>query len=126
MRNASRDLSEVLGAIAIVLGTAGGIFQLVKSHNSGETTSFSPTYLICATVSELLFAAQGGMKRSATLVITRIGAFAYFAILLALYVSHRMERTTASTSPPRPPTTDSASPAASRPDESCTSDRGRT
>lgn len=100
--------SELVGYIAIILGGIGGFTQLLKTHETQMASSFSPIYLVSALAAEILFAAQGGMMRSPTIVLTRIGAFVYFAYLLLVWLRGRPHPSagngSSSPAPPTPPT----------------------
>ena len=85
--------SEIVGWVAVVFGMLGGIAQIWKTHTTKNTDSFSPYYLMFAGIAELLFATQGGMKGSLTILITRICSTMYFIyFLVMMYIHHKPDQ----------------------------------
>ena len=88
-RKSRVDSSEIVGFVAITLASIGAIVQLVRAHKTKDMSSFSPYYLLCCGLGELLFAVQGGMKRSITLTLTRVMGVLYFGYFSVLWFMHR-------------------------------------
>ena len=82
---------ELLGYAAIIVGSVGALLQLWKTHRSENTESFSPVYLICAGLAELLLATQGWWKNSKTIVIMRIASFLYFIYFFGMWIKNSMD-----------------------------------
>lgn len=80
---------ELVGVVAIVLGIVGALFQMAKVHKTLDTTSFSPVYLWVVVLAESLFCLQGAIKKSPTIMMTRLAAAAYFTYILVVYLRHK-------------------------------------
>lgn len=87
---------ELLGLIAIIIGSIGYIYQFIYSKQSMDLSSFSIIALFLFTISELLFFIQGIQKKSPTIALTRfittIG-FSLFIILWFLYQYKKEKKT---------------------------------
>lgn len=78
------DPSEILGVLGISLGLVGAILQILRVHKTRDTTSFAPVALFLSVAGESFFAAQGALKHSLTLTLTRVCSALYAAYLLVM------------------------------------------
>jgi|TARA_B100000795_G_C22366785_1_gene274555 uncharacterized protein with PQ loop repeat len=79
-------MDEIVGVLAIILGMGGYITQFVKTEQSFDVESFSIYALILGCVSELLFVAQGLMKSSYTIALTRFITFLGFVSYVVIWI----------------------------------------
>jgi len=81
---------EIMGYVAILVGTVGVFFQIKKSGSERNLSSFSVFYLAFATISELIFMIQGIMIKNISITATKIAGAAYFGFLLVLFLLYEM------------------------------------
>tara|TARA_B100001287_G_C22676104_1_gene527756 strand:- start:1465 stop:1827 length:363 start_codon:yes stop_codon:yes gene_type:complete len=79
-------MDEILGVLAILLGTGGYITQFIKTEQSFDVESFSIYALVLGCISELLFVVQGLMKNSYTIAFTRFITFLGFASYVVIWI----------------------------------------
>ena len=83
---------EIIGWVAIVLGTIGAFFQLRKSGGSKDVSSFSIFYLAFAVGSEILMLIQGLMIKNASIALTRLGTTLYFGSFLVMWLLYEWKK----------------------------------
>lgn len=83
---------EIIGWVAIALGTIGAFFQLRKSGGSKDVSSFSFFYLAFAVGSEILMLIQGLMIKNASIAITRLGTTLYFGSFLVMWFLYEWKK----------------------------------
>ena len=82
-------IDEWLGVIAILIGILGYAFQFIKTASTLDVSSFSTPTLVLFALSEMLFAVQGYMKGSYTILATRsITTIACIVFIVILLVGH--------------------------------------
>ena len=68
-------IDEIIGGIAILLGLIATFMQFNKTISTMNVESFSIYSLVLVAISEMLFIIQGFMKKSHTIMLTRIISF---------------------------------------------------
>lgn len=90
--------AEQVGLLVIIVGSIGGIAQIMKSKETQDVSSFSPTFLACGLVCEIMLMGQGYLQKTSTTIVIRAITTLYTVYLLYLYMH---QKTTAS--PPGAP-----------------------
>lgn len=87
-----KNPAEQIGLLVIVVGCIGGVAQIVKSSETKDMSSFSPTFLVCGIACEVMLMGQGYIQGTSTTLFIRAVTTAYTAYLLYLYTRSHAPR----------------------------------
>ena len=83
---------EVVGGFAILIGISAYFVQFFFSEQSLDVSSFSIIALFLSLITEGLFAVQGYLKGSFTILLTRILTFiGFFAFIILWFLDHNKQ-----------------------------------
>ena len=83
------ETTEIVGLLAILCGAVGGIFQLEKTTRTADVKSFANVYLVLMFFGEALFAVQGFLKGSLTIMAAKSVGTLYFLYMLSFLIFPR-------------------------------------
>lgn len=82
---------EIIGWIAIAIGTIGAIAQFFKTRKTKNLGSFSIIYLVCACIAEITFLIQGIILEEASIAVVRIASSIYFGFFIIMFFMYEMK-----------------------------------
>jgi len=85
--------AEQVGLLVIIVGSIGGIAQIMKSKETQDVSSFSFVFLACGLVCEIMLMGQGYLQNTSTTVVIRAITTLYTVYLLYLYTHQKTTKT---------------------------------